>query len=129
MGLSDSRPGPPSVMYFLGSSASGCLSPALPGLPGSSTDLSLRAVPNHPGRSGECLLIASPPISGFIILGRLATFIKRHEAESGSLALRLAGLLPRFPPAGLLQLAPVPLHARMSNLHDELLSVHKISQA
>ena len=47
--------------------------PALPGLPGSSTDLFLRAVPNHPGRSGECLLIASPPITGFITLGRLAT--------------------------------------------------------
>ena len=31
-------------------------------------------VPNHPGRSGECLLIASPPISGFILSGGLATF-------------------------------------------------------
>ena len=103
--------------------------PSLPGLPGSSTDLSLRAVPNHPGRSGECLLIASPPVSGFIIFGRLATFALRHEAESGSLALRLAGLLPRFPPGGLLRLAPVPLHARMSNLHGEFLSIHKISQA
>ena len=48
--------------------------PALPGLPGSSTDLFLRAVPNHPERSGECLLIASPPISGFILSGGLATF-------------------------------------------------------
>ena len=62
-------------MYFLGPSASGYPFPALPGLPGSSTDLSLRAVPNHPGRSGECLLIASPPVTGFIILGRLATSI------------------------------------------------------
>jgi hypothetical protein len=53
----------------------------------------------------------------------------RNEAESGSLALRLAGLLPRFPPDGLPRLAPVRLHARMSNLHGELLSVHKISQA
>ena len=60
-------------MYSLGPSGSGCPFPALPGLPGSSTDLFLRAAPNHPGRSGECLLIASPPISGFIILGRLAT--------------------------------------------------------
>jgi hypothetical protein len=49
--------------------------PALPGLPGSSTDLFLRAVPNHPGRSDGCLLIAFPPMSGFIILGRLATSI------------------------------------------------------
>ena len=49
--------------------------PTLPGLPGSSTDLFLRAVPNHPGRSDECLLIASPPMSGFITFGRLATSI------------------------------------------------------
>jgi hypothetical protein len=63
----------PSVMYSLGSLGYGCPFPALPGLPGSSTDLFLRAVPNHPGRSDECLLIASPPITGFIILGRLAT--------------------------------------------------------
>jgi hypothetical protein len=62
-------------MYFLGASGSGCPSPALPGLPGSSTVLSLRAVPNHPGRSDECLLIASPPVTGFIISGRLATSI------------------------------------------------------
>ena len=48
----------------------------------------------------------------------------RHEAESGSLPLRLTGLLPRFPPDGLLHPAPVPLHVRTSNLHGELLSVH-----
>src|SRR5664280_2424874 len=41
----------PSVMYSLGPLGSGYPFPALPGLPGSSTDLSLRAVPNHPGRS------------------------------------------------------------------------------
>jgi hypothetical protein len=35
-------------------------------------------------------------------------------------------LLPRFPPEGLPPLAPVPLHARMSNLHGEYLSIHKI---
>jgi hypothetical protein len=62
-------------MDSLGLSGSGGPFPALPGLPGSSTDLFLRAVPNHPGRSGECLLIASPPMSGFIIFGRLATSI------------------------------------------------------
>jgi hypothetical protein len=84
---------------------------------------------NHPGRSDECLLIASPPVSGFIILGRLATSTLRHEAESGSLALRLAGSHPRLPPDGLLRLAPVPLHARTSNLHGEFLSIHKTSQA
>ena len=51
-------------------------SPALPGLPGSSTDLSLRAVPLHPGRPDGCSCsLASPPVAGFIIFGRLATFI------------------------------------------------------
>ena len=62
-------------MYSLGSLGFGRPFPALPGLPGSSTDLSLRAVPNHPGRSGECLLIASSPVSGFIVSGGLATSI------------------------------------------------------
>ena len=95
-------------------------------LPGSSTDLSLRAVPNHPGRSGECLLIASPPVTGFIIFGRLATSNQRHEAESGSLSLRLAGLLPRFPPDSSTRSDSAT--CRTGNLHDEHLSVHKISQ-
>ena len=63
----------PPLMYSLGPLGSGYPFPALPGLPGSSTDLSLRAVPNHPGRSDRCLLIASPPVTGSIIFGRLAT--------------------------------------------------------
>ena len=113
-------------MYSLGPLGSGCPFPTLPGLPGSSADLSLRAVPNHPGRSDECLLISSPSIPGFILSGRLATFDLRNEAASGSLALRLAGSLPRFPPDRLLCPAPVQLHVRTSNLHGELLSVHKI---
>ena len=61
------------------------------GLPGSSTDLSARAVPNHPGRSNGCICSflhhqrrASP------LSGGLATLQLRNEAESGSLALRLA---------------------------------------
>src|SRR6266403_963121 len=74
MGLSDSRPGPfPRLLIPSGRRGPNRSFPALPGLPGASTDLSLRAVPNHPGRSGGYLLIASPPIAGFIILGRLAT--------------------------------------------------------
>jgi len=60
-------------MYSLRPLGSGGPFPALPGLPGSSTDLFLRAVPNHPGRSDGCLLIASPPVTGFILFGRLAT--------------------------------------------------------
>jgi hypothetical protein len=72
-----------SVMYSLGPSGFRLHSPALPGLPGSSTDLFLRAVPNHPGRSDRCLLIASPPMSGFIILGRLATFALASRGRIG----------------------------------------------
>src|ERR1039458_7620614 len=66
----------PSVIDSLGPFGDRLPFPALPGLPGSSTVLFLRAVPNHPGRSGECLLIASPPISGFIQIGGLATFTR-----------------------------------------------------
>ena len=62
-----------------------------PGLPGSSTDLSARAVPYHPGRPDGCFRSllhhrrrASP------LSGGLATLLLCNEAESGSLALRLA---------------------------------------
>ena len=51
MGLSDSQQNPCAVIDShprLG------FSPIPPGLPGSSTDLSPRAVPNHPGRSDGC---------------------------------------------------------------------------
>ena len=63
----------PLVMYSLGPSGFRLHSPALPGLPGSSTDLFLRAVPNHPGRpdKGPAPVIPSP-VAGFTILGRLA---------------------------------------------------------
>ena len=60
-----------------------------PGLPGSSADLSLRAVPSHPGKSGDCiypLLLHRCQASSQS--GGLATSI-RNEAETGSLALRL----------------------------------------
>ncbi len=73
----------PSVMYSLRPLGSGCPFPALPGLPGSSADRFLRAVPNHPGRPGECLLIASPPITGFILSGGLATFAKASRGRNG----------------------------------------------
>ena len=72
MGLSDSRRNPCAVIVshtWLG------LSPIPPGLPGSSTDLFTRADPNHPGRPSECLPVASPPVSGFILVGGLATFV------------------------------------------------------
>ena len=112
-------------MYSLGPLGSGGPFPALPGLPGSSTDLSLRAVPNHPGRSGGLARCcpADVRLHHFWQTGHLHM---RNEAESGSLTLRLAGLLPRFPPVRSPPLAPVQLHVRTSNSHGELLSVHKI---
>ena len=98
-------------MYSLGPLGFGYHFPILPGLPGSSTDLSLRAVPYHSGRSGECLLITSPPVTGFLTFGRLATFnFCVTRPKSGSLALRLTGLPPRLPPGGLLRPAPDRLH-------------------
>ena len=63
-----------------------------PGLPGSLTDLSARALLNHPGRPSRCLLSflprwwqASPSLEGW------PPPSKCNEAESGSLAL---GLMP-----------------------------------
>ena len=49
--------------------------PALKGLPGSSADLSTRAVPNHPGESTRCLPVASLAVSGFVLRGSLATLV------------------------------------------------------
>ena len=62
-----------------------------PGLPGSSADLSLRAAPSHPGKSGDCFYpllhrqyqASSNPAD--------CPLPSRNEAETGSLALRLAG--------------------------------------
>jgi hypothetical protein len=60
------------------------------GLPGSSADLSARAVPNYPGKSDGCVLpLLSPSMAGFIQIRRTGHFHWRNEAESGSLALRL----------------------------------------
>jgi len=71
----------------------------------------------RPGRSAHQAL---EEIRGHIKAGYQAVY------DACVTARRFAS---RFPPAGLLQLAPVPLHARMSNLHGEFLSIHKISQA
>jgi len=72
MGLSDSRRNPCAV---IDSHARLGFAPIPPGLPGSSTDLFTRADPNHPGRPSECLPVASPLVSGFILVGGLATFV------------------------------------------------------
>src|ERR1035441_1342460 len=67
--------------------------------------------------------------SRFVISGRLLTFRLRNEAESGPLALRLACSPHKFPPDGLLHPTLASATCRTGNLHGELLSVHKISQA
>ena len=74
MGLSDSLQGRPAGYVFPPARWSLSL-PPWQGLPGSSADLSTRAVPNHPGRPSGCLPVASPPVSGFILVGGLATFV------------------------------------------------------
>ena len=65
----------------------------------------------------------------FVISGRLLAFTLRNEAVSGSLALRLACSPHKFPPDGLLPPTLASATCRTGNLHGELLSVHKISQA
>src|SRR5205823_323876 len=64
--------------------------------------------------------------SRFVISGRLLAFRLRNEAESGSLALRLACSPDKFPPDGLLHPTLASATCRTGNLHGELLSVHKI---
>ena len=58
MGLSDSRRGHTTLCIPRHVEAQLLLTPT--GLPGSSADLSLRAVPFHPGESGECNLVFFP---------------------------------------------------------------------
>jgi len=74
----------------------GCPTPALKktaGLPGSSANLSTRAVPSDPGKSDGCFRpLLSPSMAGFIQIRRTGHFHWRNEAESGSLALRLMRL-------------------------------------
>src|SRR5471030_186496 len=64
--------------------------------------------------------------SRFVISGRLLAFRLRNEAESGSLALRLACSPHKFPPDELLHPTLASATCRTGNLHGELLSVHKI---
>jgi hypothetical protein len=101
------------------------LFPVPSGLPGSSTDLSSRAVSYHPGRSDGCFYPLLPhrcqasPLSG-----GLATFVSTNEAEMSSLTLRLTS----SPQQGSARRI-TPTHAcratcRTGNLQGELLSVH-----
>jgi hypothetical protein len=107
-----------------------CVATPLPcRVPGSSTDLSLRAAPSHPGKPGDCVypllhrrFQASPHLAGWPLP-------LRNEAETVLLALRLTGLL-----FGASSQRIAPPHARLATcrmgyLHGEFLSSHKISQA
>ena len=85
------------------------------GLPGSSADLSTRAVPNHPGRSDDCirLLLRHRSCLASSKSGGLATFIflsrpNRVHLRYGS-RVRLAS-----PPVPLLELALTRLRAEQA---------------
>ena len=108
MGLSDSRHGPLAVIYSrwrllrvttpLPCRASHALKRG-----GSSADLSLRAAPSHPGKSGDCfypLLHRRSQASSHLADWPLPL---RNEADTGSLALRLTGLPLEASPNGLLR--------------------------
>jgi hypothetical protein len=70
--------------------ALGC--PTQEGLPGSSADLSPRAVPNHPGESGQVLALCFPASVRLPPHGGIGHSHLANEAESDLLSLRLAGL-------------------------------------
>src|SRR6266571_4722641 len=110
MGLSDSRP-MPAHGYLFPPAVGRVATPAPPGIPVSSTNLSLCAVPNHPEKPSGVLLPlfhhwwqASPSLAGW------PSFNLRHEAESGSLSLRLTGSPHEASPSGLLHSTLVRLH-------------------
>ncbi len=110
MGLSDSRP-MPAHGYLFPPAVGRVATPAPPGIPVSSTNLSLCAVPNHPEKPSGVLLPlfhhwwqASPSLAGW------PSFNLRHEAESGSLSLRLTGSPHEASPSGLLRSTLVRLH-------------------
>src|SRR2546422_952954 len=81
------------------------VSSAPPGLPGSSGRSFHARCPLPPRRVRRLHSpVASPPIAGFVIFGSFATLTLRHEAEPGSLALRLACSPREASPTGLLLL-------------------------
>ena len=87
---------------------------AWPGLPGSSTDLSTRAVPSHPGRSAGCFCLLLHQRSVWLHPSRRTGHLRIPiEAEPGSLALRLT-CSPPDSPAALRLLALVRLHAEQA---------------
>lgn len=76
MSHSDSRPGPTSRLWFPLDYSDPVSSHHLPGLPGSSTVLSLRAVSNHPGRLSKCLLVYSLPMTNVVTLGQTGYLLR-----------------------------------------------------
>ncbi len=91
-----------SVVYSLGALAA-CAT-TQPGLPGSSTDLSTRCPqPSRKARRVH-LPVASPPVLCWLHPARRTGRLRfANEAESGSLALRLACSPCEFPPTPLLR--------------------------
>ena len=128
MDLSDSRREPLTVMNSR-ARLPRVAAPPPTGPPRFLTDLSLRAAPFHPGKSGDSFPLHPSPVAGFILFGRLATSTNRNEAEPGSLsALRLAGSPFEASRHGLRRGRARSATCRMGNLHGEFLSSHKISQ-
>ena len=106
MGLSDSQAKPPRGYVFPLRRGSSLPFPVPVGLPGSSADLSSRAISNYPGRPDGCLhpllhrRFQASPLSG-----GLAAFTLNNEAESSSLALWLTSSPHKASPGELLRLA------------------------
>src|SRR6476619_6909718 len=127
MGLSDSR-----IRHACGYGfphALGSLPATCTGLPGSSADLSTRAVPSHPGESDDCshpLLLRRWQASGSLApwpLPLCLTRPNRVRLRYGSRVRRTR--LRRFDYSSGARLAI----CSMGNSQNELLSVHKINQA
>ena len=109
MGLSDSRPGPLSELCLPLSRG------PLRGHPAGSPRLlgcSFHARCPQPPRKARWVLFAvsSPPVAGFILVGRLAAFFFPNEAESGIACATARVFASQGSPDGLLRLALAWLH-------------------
>ena len=100
MGPADSRRRRFALMF----SCTRWVPPTSTGLPDHWRNLSVRAVPNHPGRPGGCTRpLLHPRFKASSPWGAWPPATWRFKAESGSLALRLAPSPREASPAGLLR--------------------------
>ena len=126
------RMGPADSRRCRGALMSSCtrwVPPTSTGLPDHWLTLSVRAVPNHPGRPGDCTCpLLRHRYKASSTWGAWPPATWRFEAESGSLALRLAPSLCGVPSRGIAPADRSASYVSNGPLHGCLLSCSKVGQ-